>query len=188
MSLHRIVLILVLVLATPSAHAFFDPPWVTPAAPRTGESVSVSIRMGICDAIVFRPGYPQITHEGNAIRVVEFGDRVPSEEFCIYPILTTTESIGASSPGDYVLTVDFVYDNYPLGYTTTTLGAVQFTVTGLASTAPVPTSTASGRLALLILVSGCALRALRTYDDANETDQAAQYAARVQRPEGPGER
>ena len=34
-----------------TAHAFFDPPWITPEAPRAGEIVSVNIRGGICDSI-----------------------------------------------------------------------------------------------------------------------------------------
>jgi hypothetical protein len=162
MFLRRIVLILalVLVLAAPSAHAFFDPPWITPAAPRAGEVVSVNIRMGICDAIVFRPGYPQITRAGSAIHIVEYGNRV-SSDLCIYPTLTTTESLGDFLPGNYVLTVDFVYDDYPLGFTTITLGVIPFIVTGATVAAQIPTSTTLGRSVLLILISGSALWALR---------------------------
>jgi hypothetical protein len=37
-------------LAASNAYAFFHPPWVTPAAPRLGETVSVTIRGGICDS------------------------------------------------------------------------------------------------------------------------------------------
>ena len=50
---NRIVLVLVLacMLFAPGAQAFFDPPWITPAAPRAGEVVSVNIRDGLCDAI-----------------------------------------------------------------------------------------------------------------------------------------
>ena len=155
------VVALLFALCAHSALAFFDPPWITPAAPRAGEVASANIRMGICDAIVFTPGYPQITRQGNAIRIVEFGDRVPSEDYCIYPILTTTESIGSLLAGDYVLTVDFVYDNYPLGLTTITLGVIPFTVTGVTPTAPVPASTPPGMFLLLVLISGAALWGLR---------------------------
>ena len=56
-----------------TAHAFFDPPWVTPAAPTAGETVSVNIHGGICDAILEAQGYPQITREGTAIRLREYG-------------------------------------------------------------------------------------------------------------------
>ena len=163
MFLHRIVLILalVLVLAAPSAHAFFDPPWITPAAPRAGEIVSVSIHGGICDAILEHAGYPQITQAGNSIRIVEYGDHVDTVDWCIYGVGTLTVPIGAFQAGDYTLTVDFTYDNYPLGLTTITLGVIPFTVAGVTSAASVPTSTISGRLALLILISGSAIWALR---------------------------
>jgi len=67
------VLIVLFLACAQTAHAFIDPPWITPADPRAGEIVSVNIRMGICDAIAEEPGYPQITQEGNAIRIIEFG-------------------------------------------------------------------------------------------------------------------
>lgn len=162
MFLRRIVLILalVLVLAAPSAHAFFDPPWITPAAPRPGEIVSVNIRGGICDSIFFRPGYPQITQQGNAIRILEYGHHWDTADLCIYDIGTLVAPIGAFPPGDYTVTVDFIYENYPLGYTTITLGVASFTVPGVTSAASVPASTVSGGFALLILISGSALGAL----------------------------
>lgn len=143
-----------------TAQAFIDPPWITPEAPRAGEAVSVNIRMGICDAIIFRPGYPQVTQVGNAIRILEYGNRIDFEDLCIYPIGTLSEPIGAFAPGDYSLTVDFTYENYPFGYATITLGVIPFTVTGDAPAAPVPTSNQSGLLALLLLMSGLALWAL----------------------------
>jgi hypothetical protein len=159
MFLHRIGLIvaLVLVLAAPSAQAFFDPPWITPVAPRAGEIVSVNIRGGICDGIFEHPGYPQITQEGNAIRILEYGHHWDTADLCIYEIGTLVAPIGAFPPGDYTATVDFIYENYPLGYTTITLGVVPFTVTGVTSAASVPASTISGGFALLIFVSGSAL-------------------------------
>lgn len=163
MFLHRIVLIvaLVLVLVAPSAHAFFDPPWITPAQPRVGEIVSANIHGGICDAIIEHPGYPQITQAGNSIRIVEYGDHVDTVDWCIYGVGTLTVPLGAFQAGDYTLTTDFTYDNYPLGLTTITLGVIPFTVTGATAAAQIPTSTTSGRFALLILISGSALCALR---------------------------
>ncbi|HET7924736.1 MAG TPA: hypothetical protein VFL30_07545, partial [Rhodanobacteraceae bacterium] len=135
---------LTLALIAPSAHAFFDPPWITPAAPIAGEIISAKLRMGICDAVAFMPGYPQITQQGNQIRLVEYGDRAPTEDLCIYPILTTTQAIGSFAPGDYVLTVDFTYENYPLGLTTITLGVIPFSVTGATAVAEVPALTTLG--------------------------------------------
>jgi hypothetical protein len=73
MFLHRIVasVAFVLGLAAPNAYAFFDPPWITPAAPRAGETVSVNIRGGICDTFFEWPGYPQLTQQGNAIHLLD---------------------------------------------------------------------------------------------------------------------
>jgi len=127
-----------------------------------GETVSVNIRMGICDATVFRPGYPQITQEGNAIRILEYGDHVTFADFCIFGIGTAIDPIGAFPPGDYTLTVDFLYENYPYGYATITLGVIPFTVTGATPAAPVPTTSPIGLVALLLLLPGLAVWILRT--------------------------
>jgi hypothetical protein len=161
---HRVAFIMTLLFAfvAQSAPAFFDPPWITPEAPRAGEIVSVNIHGGICDAILEWPGYPQITQEGNAIRVLEYGYHVDFEDFCIYGVGTLTEPIGAFPPGDYTLTVDFLYNDFAFGYTIITLGVVPFTVTGAVSATPVPTSSSLALLALLLLMSGLALWTLRT--------------------------
>jgi hypothetical protein len=147
-------------LAAPSAHAFFDPPWITPAAPRVGEIVSVTIREGICDAIVEHPGFPQITQQGNAIRILEYGHHWDDVDLCIYNVGTLTQPIGTFAEGSYTLTVDFVYPDI-LGPTTITLGTVPFDVSGVVTATPVPTLTVLGRLALPILLFGAAICALR---------------------------
>lgn len=164
MSTHRVAFMLALLLAftTQTAHAFFDPPWITPEAPRAGEIVSVNIHGGVCDAIFEWPGYPQITQEGNAIRIVEYGDHVTFDDFCIYGVGTLTEPIGAFPSGDYVLTVDFFHENYPFGYTTITLGVIPFTITGTAPVAAVPSADKRGLTALSLLVLALAVGALRT--------------------------
>lgn len=161
---HRVAsaLVLVFTLFAPSARAFFDPPWITPAAPIAGEPVSINVHGGICDVFVERPGYPQITRDGSAIRILEYGNHETFEDFCIYGIWTVTEPIGTFPPGDYTLTVDFTYDNYPFGPATITLGIIPFTVTGVApATAPVPSSGPLGLSALLLLTMGLAVWRLR---------------------------
>jgi hypothetical protein len=158
--LFRIISIATLTFATPSARAFFDPPAITPATPRVGQVVSVSIREGICDAIVEHPGFPQITRQGNAIRILEYGHHWDDVDLCIYNVGTLTQPIGSFAEGSYTLTVDFVYPDI-LGPTTITLGTVPFDVSGVRTATPVPTLTAPGRLALLILLLGVAVCALR---------------------------
>lgn len=145
-----------------SANAFFDPPWITPAAPTSSESVSVNIRMGICDAIAERTGYPRITREGNTIHIVEYGHHWDDDELCIYDTGTTTEAIGLFPPGDYAVTVDLFYQDFFGEPQILNMGLAPFTVTGVPPARPVPAIGASGVLALLLLTLGLAMRALRT--------------------------
>jgi len=152
---------LLLAMVSPSAQAFFDPPWITPTAPMAGEIVSVNMRMGDCDARVEHPGYPQITTQGNAIHLLVYGHHWDTQDLCVYPIGQGAESIGAFPPGDYTVTVDFAYDNYPFGIAIIALGVVPFTVTGVATAAPVPVATSSWKFVLLVLISSIAARALQ---------------------------
>jgi hypothetical protein len=160
---HRMATILALTLgfAPLGAQAFIDPPWVTPMAPRADEIVSVNFRMGECDARVEHPGYPQVTRQGNAIRLLVYGHHWETQDLCIYPVGTGTEPIGGFPPGDYNVTVDFAYENYHLGLTVITLGVIPFTVAGVTSATPVPALTAPSQLALLTFAFGSALLALR---------------------------
>lgn len=121
-----------------------------------GEVVSVNIHGGVCDAIFEWPGYPQITQEGDTIRLLEYGDHETSSDFCIYGVGTLVVPIGSYPPGNYSLTVDLRYDDL-LGPTDINLGVIQFTVQGAAPAAPVPASSQCALLALLLLVSGLAL-------------------------------
>lgn len=80
--------------------AIVDPPWITPANPIAGEFVSVNIRGGTCDAIAEREGYPQITQEGNSIRILEYGSHYePGDELCIYGTGTVVVPLGVFPPG-----------------------------------------------------------------------------------------
>jgi len=164
MMLNRFVpMTVALLLATMSqrARAFFDPPWTTPVVPRAGEVVSVNIRGGVCDAIFEHPGFPQITQQGNSIHLLEYGDHAATGDLCVYGIGHLVQSIGAFPPGDYTVTVDFTYENYPFGYETLTLGVVPFTVVGTTSASPVPVDSWLWKFVSLMLISGVAVRALR---------------------------
>jgi hypothetical protein len=163
MSLRRIApaLAVVFALAASDAQAFFDPPWIAPAVPRAGEPVSVNIRGGICDGIFSRPGYPQITRNGNAIRLLEYGHHWETTDLCVYDIGTLVEPIGAFESGEYTLAVDFIYDNYPFGYETVTLGVIPFTVAGITPAASIPALSPLCKLMLLMLLPCAALLALR---------------------------
>ena len=151
---------LLLAMMSSSAQAFFDPPWITPAAPRAGETVSVNIRGGICDGVFEHPGFPQITRQGNSVRLLEYGHHWDSSDLCIYDIGTLAQPIGAFPPGNYTLTVDFVYPDV-LGPTVITLGSVPFAVTGASIAAPVPLEPSS-KFLLVVLVACAALSRLWT--------------------------
>jgi len=145
-----------------TAQAFFDLPWITPAAPRAGETVSVNIRDGICDAFFFRPGFPQITQQGNAIRLLEYGQHWDTADLCVFEIGQLTEPIGAFPPGDYTLTVDLAYDDALYGPTVMSVGVVAFTVAGVTAAAPIPASSPAALFVLLLFVFAATFCALRT--------------------------
>lgn len=148
-------LALVLLLFAQRAHAFFDPPYITPAEPAAGQTVSVHIRGGICDAIIQMEGFPQITRSGNVIRILFFGAHETDSESCVfYPIGTLVQPIGTYPAGTYTLQVDLYYANYPFGYAILNIGTVPFTVTGgstQAVQAPVNNPWALALLALVMM-------------------------------------
>lgn len=145
-----------------SAQAFFDPPSITPTNPIAGENVSVSVHGGLCDYIASRDGYPQLTRDGNAIRLLYYGSHYePGSELCTDGVGTVTRSIGSYPPGAYTLTVDLIYPDPEFGAAILNIGVVAFTVRGAAPTVPVPASTARGLTALILLVIGAGLVAIR---------------------------
>lgn len=157
---HRIALMLLVVYIAffaRSTQAYFDQPWITPASPLAGETVSVNIRGGECDAIFGHTGFPQITQQGNEIRILEYGHHWDFQDFCIYEIGTVTDVIGAFPPGSYTLTVDFTYIDFLPAPTVVTLGIIPFTVLGArTAVAPVPVV---GPIGLLALATALCLRA-----------------------------
>lgn len=142
-----------------TASAFIDPPYLTPAQPLGGQTVSVNIRGGVCDGIGTIPGYPQITQEGNAIRIVLWSVSYTDPILCNIPIGTATYAVGAFAPGAYTLQMDRDYQGDLGEILTETLGVLPFTVVGGASP-PVsaPTLGGPGLLVLFLAVLGMAYR------------------------------
>ena len=159
----EVTLVFSLAFAAQTAQAFFDPPWITPVAPRAGETVSVNIRGGICDSIFFSPGYPQVTRQGNAIHLLEYGHHWDTQDLCIYDIGVLSEPVGAYEPGNYTLTVEMIYDDFLYGPTIMTLGVVPFTVTETPPFVPIPTLGTAGQFVLFMLLSRLAACAFRSY-------------------------
>lgn len=145
-----------------SAQAFFDPPWVTPESPFVGAAVTVNLRGGICDSIGEREGYPQITQQGNAIRLVEYGAHLSSgDPLCLFGNWTFARPIGSYPPGAYTVTVDLAYIHPVFGLTILNIGAVPFTVSAPPEPVSVPTSSPFGMTLLLSALLAAALLALR---------------------------
>lgn len=111
------------------ATAFFDPPYIVPASPTVGQQVFVEIHGGYCDTIIGSPGYPQITREGNSIRMLFFSAHEDLIEWCIYGEGTASEPVGSFPAGSYTLQVDRNYQTF-FGDVTETLGVVPFTGRG----------------------------------------------------------
>lgn len=109
------------------------------------------------------PGYPQITQNGNAIRILFNGVHYTDPEFCDFPVGTATYPVAAYLAGSYTLQVDLRYPNFAGDFVVETLGIVPFTVTG-AATPPVsaPTLNGGGLLILVLALMGFAVCAVRT--------------------------
>jgi hypothetical protein len=125
------VLAMLCTLFSQTACAFFDPPYITPENPVASETISVNIRGGICDAIVGIPGYPQITQEGNAIRILFWSASYTDPILCNIPVGTATYAVGAYPVGSYTLQVDREYFGDLGGILTERLGTIPFTVSSV---------------------------------------------------------
>jgi hypothetical protein len=137
---------------------------MTPIAAISSEGADPRHRGVICDVVVERLGYPQITLVGNSIRILEYGNHFePGDELCIYGPQLIIASIGAFAAGDYTLTVDLVYDHPVFGPTILNIGTVSFTVAAppVSASVPVPASTLLSTLILVVLMLALAIWALR---------------------------
>ena len=125
-----------------------DPPYITPVAPVAGETVSVNIRYGVCDAIRV---VQSIAQDGHAIRVLlsairytgPFMCNFPPDDLGVYPV-------GAYPPGSHTLQVDIIYVGSAGQHVTETLATLSFTVT--AAPAPAVPAPVNGHVALAFLM------------------------------------
>jgi hypothetical protein len=150
---------LVLAFSAQRAWAFLDPPYITPANPTAGDSISVSIYGGECDVAddgVVWP--PPVTQEGNAIEILLSGIHEGDPEWCYFGIGTVSYSIGSYSSGTYTLDVERRYMTVFGTWTQETLGVIPFTVAGAPPKAPIeaPASSNTSLAALLAALIGIA--------------------------------
>lgn len=179
---HRPVLAIAIVLSLfcPASRAFYDPPYITPEHPLAGEPVAVNVHCGICDTIAGGIGsYPEITRDGDSIRILFWSVHYDESEFCNFPIGTGTYSIGAYPPGSYVLRVER-FDHLLLSGepATETLGVIPFTVSGDRSPpASAPALNPVGSSLLLFVLVALAARSLHATRSAAPTSQPHSYAS-----------
>jgi hypothetical protein len=127
----KVALAWVLVSVVQVAHAFVDPPLLVPTNLAAGQTISIDITAGVCDAFTTDPA--TIARSGNSIHMtLQAVSAPPASDFCIYPTGTYAFAVGAFDPGVYLLQVDRVYIG-PNGLVTQTLGVLPFAVAGPAS-------------------------------------------------------
>lgn len=147
--LRKNLAVIALVAFAPSAHAFIDPPYITPQHPTAGEEIFINIRAGVCDGIGSISGYPQVIRSGNDIRIVLWSDSFTDPILCNFPVGTSTYSIGEYGPGVYSLQVDRQYFGTFGETLSETLGVIPFAIAG-GGTQPVALPT-SNTVSLIVL-------------------------------------
>ena len=150
------------------AQAFLDSPYVTPEHPAAGETIYINIYGGVCDSIISVPGYPQITQQGDAIRILLLSAHYDSSELCFFPVGTATIPVGAYANGAYTLQVDRIYSDAGGNPIVETMGILPFVVSGAAVPAvAAPTLGSIGTWILGLVLARLAGRRLsrcRRYD------------------------
>jgi hypothetical protein len=113
-----------------TAAAFLDPPYLTPEHPTAGDTVSVNIHGGVCDAIGSWPGYQAISQNGIQIRIVLWSITYHDSGLCNLPIGTATIPVGVYPAGSYTLQVNRDYLGFGGDTLTESLGVIPFSVAG----------------------------------------------------------
>ncbi len=168
----RTAIMLAFVLLSQLAQAFVDPPTLSPINPTENQTVSVNIRIGVCDSFIEQAGYPQITQSGNAIRILIPSIHAFDSSFCNFGTGTAIDPVGAFPPGSYTVQVDRTYTAVgPTRTVVETLGILPFIVTAAPAPASLPTMGIVGLIALITMILLIARMALRQQNfDRNSID------------------
>jgi serine protease len=151
-----VVLTATSLLFASNASAFIGEPYLLPANPVVGETISVNVLSGECDAIGSIPGWPKVSRSGNAVRIDLWSISVSDPLLCIYwPPAVSSYSIGELPAGAYTLQVDREFMGDFGGDNLETLATLPFVVTGSSEAAPLPSlgETALALLALMLCVA-----------------------------------
>lgn len=129
--------------------------------------MTINVRMGVCDAIFAREGFPRITTDGKTIHIVVYGQHWPPGELCTFPTGTASLSLGNYLHGNYVVNFEMFYLDFLGEPKYLSLGTVPFTVKGDAQVpSAVPSLSAIGLMimALLLFAAVFRNRAAHRYD------------------------
>lgn len=166
MSTHRTLVWVVwlVMLLSPEARAEFGMPYVTPAQPIAGETVSFNIYQGGCDGIAGTDP-PAVTQDEHHVYVLAQGVRYTNPELCTLTYGTATYPLGAYPAGDYTMQLDLRYPSIGGDFVIETLGVVNFRVgegVPTQTAIEVPTVDPRGLIVLALLISlSVALRLVR---------------------------
>jgi hypothetical protein len=119
-----------LIVAAPLARATITLNGAAPAKPVSGQVVTASLSDGVCDALIYATGYPQITRNGNTIRMVVETYYATSFPFCLFTPSTVDVAAGSFPAGNYSLQVDRHYIAFLGNSVIETVGTAPFTVAG----------------------------------------------------------
>lgn len=85
-----------------SAFAFYLPLIFSPSAPSAGQPITMTVRVGECDAVqIFAPGQREISVVGSVVRVTIRGYTAFDQNFCIYPDVSVPVDLVPLAAGTY---------------------------------------------------------------------------------------
>lgn len=146
-----IVAVLAFSFSASEAHAFITLDAIVPASPMPGETVAVRVSAGLCDSIIEAAGYPQITQNGNTIRMLLATSFTDDIILCNSEPGTVDLPFGDFPSGNYTLQLDRQYIDFFGATIIQTVGTARFVVGGAAESTPLPTLGVGG---LLLMVLG----------------------------------
>jgi hypothetical protein len=146
---------------------------IQPAVPTENQLISVAMGTGGCDAIPSIAGFPQVSQTGQNIRILFFGVRETDSEFCNFPPGQYAYPAGHYPAGNYVLTVDMLYEHFPFGPEIVTLATIPFSVSGSPVATPVAAPTLNGTGAVLLSALVIAIAAMTSMNHARPRQHAS---------------
>lgn len=159
----RYLLLCALALCAERALAFIDSPYVTPAHPMAGDTISVNVYRGECDVLSIGIVPPAVEEHDGHITALFTGIHESDPEWCIYSTGTETVAIGTFPPGSYTLDVERRYMTVFGTWHQETLGIIPFVVFGGPTSQPVEALTlnVAGLAGLLLVLIAAAHFTLR---------------------------